>query len=357
MTRSGSHGRGGAYPGPSPVDLRSDTVTRPTPEMRRAMAEAEVADDLLDGDPTTGALEEQVAELLGKDRALFFPSGTQANQTALATLGRWGGEAVVEGGAHVFHYEEGAAAALAGIQLHPVQTPDGVLTPELLARGIRPASPYAPRTALVCVENTHLNSGGTVVAPEALDEVGRVAAHHGLPVHLDGARLWHAAAETGRPLTDFTRSVDTVMVSLSKGLGAPVGSILAGPAAVMEEAWRVRRRLGGAMRQSGILAAAGLHALAHHRDRLREDHERARRLAAAFAELPGFHAPVPQTNILLVEAEGGDEAARALMDFLGTAGIRVLPFGPGRLRGVVHLDVDDPGEVRVLQRLREWPRG
>lgn len=337
-----------------PVDLRSDTVTRPTPGMREAMAAAPVGDDLLDGDPTTGALEARVAELLGKEAALFFPSGTMANQTALATLGRWGGEAVVEGGAHVFHYEEGAAAALSGVQLHPVQTPDGVLTPELLARAHRGGSRYLPRTALVCVENTHLASGGTVVSPESLDALGIAARELELPVHLDGARIWHAAAETGRPLTDFTRSVDTVMTCLSKGLGAPVGSMLAGPREVLEEAWRVRRRLGGAMRQSGIVAAAGLYALEHHRDRLVDDHARARTLARAFDALPGFSAPRPATNILMVEAEGGTEAATALMHFLGEAGILILPFGPGRLRGVLHLDVDDTQVERVVDRLRAW---
>lgn len=340
-----------------PVDLRSDTVTRPTRAMREAMLEAEVGDDLLDGDPTTRRLEERVAELLGKERALFFPSGTMANQTAIATLGRWGGEAVVEAGAHVFHYEEGAAAALSGVQLHPVPTEDGVLTPVHLERGVRPESPYLPRTTLVCVENTHLATGGTVVAPEAVDAVGAAARERGLPVHLDGARLWHAAAETGRPLTDFTRSVDTVMVCLSKGLGAPVGSMLAGPADRLDESWRIRRRLGGAMRQSGVIAAAGLHAVEHHRERLREDHRRARRLASLLDGLPGFSAPRPQTNVVLVDADGGPAAAQALAAFLGAVGIRVLPFGPGRLRAVTHLDITDEDLSRIEDRLQAWDGG
>lgn len=339
------------------VDLRSDTVTRPTPAMRRAMAEAEVGDDLLDGDPTTRRLEERVAELLGKERALFFPSGTQANQTALATLGRWGGEAVVEAGAHVFHYEEGAAAALSGVQLHTVPTPDGVLTPAHLDGAVRPDSPYLPRTALVCVENTHLATGGTIVPPEALDAVGEAARERGLPVHMDGARLWHAAAETGRPEADFTRSVDTVMVCLSKGLGAPVGSLLAGPADVLDEAWRIRRRLGGAMRQSGIIAAGGLHALEHHRERLKEDHERARALARLLDALPGFSAPRPATNVVMVDARGGSPAAEALSAFLGEAKILILPFGAGRLRAVTHLDVTDAHLDRVEARLAEWEPG
>ena len=335
------------------VDLRSDTVTRPTPAMRRAMAEAEVGDDLLDGDPTTRRLEERVAELFGKEGALFFPSGTMANQVALATLGRWGGEAVVEEGAHVFHWEEGAAAALSGIQLRPVQGEDGVLTPESLARGVRPASRYMPRTALVCVENTHLASGGTVVSPEALDALGAAARERGLPVHLDGARLWHAAAETGLPPDRFTRSVDTVMTCLSKGLGAPVGSMLAGPGDVLEEAWRIRRRLGGAMRQSGVLAAAGLYALEHHRERLVEDHRRARAIAEAADALPGFRSPRPQTNVVLIHAPDPG-AARSLLDHLSARGIAMLPFGEGVIRAVTHLDVDDAQVARTVDALGEW---
>ena len=337
------------------VDLRSDTVTRPTSSMRRAMAEAEVGDDLLDGDPTTRRLEERVAELLGTEAALFFPSGTMANQTALATLGRWGGEAVVEAGAHVFHYEEGAAAALSGLQLRPIPGKDGVLTPESLNRGVRPDSRYLPRTSLVCVENTHLASGGTVVSPQALDAVCEAARARGLPVHLDGARLWHAAAETGLPIADFTRSVDTVMTCLSKGLGAPVGSMLAGPGDVLEEAWRIRRRFGGAMRQSGILAAAGLHALEHHRDRLVEDHRRARLIAEAADALPGFEARRPQTNVVLIHAPEPD-SAQELLDHLTEEGVRMLPFGEAVIRAVTHLDVSDAEVERVLEALEGWRR-
>lgn len=355
MTPPPTHGvgRGGT------IDLRSDTVTRPTAEMREAMARAPVGDDLLDGDPTTRLLEERVAELLGKERALFFPSGTQANQTALAVHGRWGGEGVVEASAHVFHYEEGAAAALSGLQLHPVPTPDGVLTAERVRSALRPDSPYLPRSALVSVENTHLASGGRILAPEVADGVGEVARERGLPVHLDGARLWHAAAETGRPLTDFTRSADTVMVCLSKGLGAPVGSMLAGSSRVMDEAWRIRRRLGGAMRQSGIIAAGGLHALERHRDRLVEDHRRARRLAHAFDALDGFSAERPETNIVMVCGTGGtaDARCRALMAHLADAGVLVLPFGPGRLRAVTHMDFDDAQLERVVGRLQAWGQG
>ncbi len=339
------------------VDLRSDTVTRPTPAMRRAMAEAEVGDDTLGDDPTVQALESRVADLLGKERSLFFPSGVMANQTALAVQGRWGSEVVVEADAHVFHFEEGAAGALKGLQLHPVATGDGVLRPEHLDRAVRPGSRYLPRTSLVCIENTHLGSGGRVVQPADVGALADAAHERGLPVHMDGARLWHAAAATGRDLTDFTHPVDTVMVCLSKGLGAPVGSMLAGPADVMGEAWRVRRRFGGGMRQSGILAAAGLHALEHHRTGLVETHARARELADAFDALDGFSAVAPETNVLLVDLapEAGD--VDEFLGFLRFHRILMLEFAPRRLRAVLHRDVDSSGMARVLAALARWARG
>lgn len=336
------------------VDLRSDTVTRPTPAMRRAMAEAEVGDDTLGDDPTVKALEARVAELLGTERSLFFPSGVMANQTALAVQGAWGSEVVVEAGAHIFHFEEGAGAALKGLQLHPVATDDGVLRPEHLDRAVRPDSPYLPRTSLVCIENTHLASGGRVVQPDQVRALADAAHERGLPVHMDGARLWHAAAATGLDLVAFTGPVDTVMVCLSKGLGAPVGSMLAGSAEVMDEAWRVRRRFGGGMRQSGILAAAGLHALEEHRSDLLETHEWTRTLAAAFDCLEGFRAVPPETNVLLIEIAPGGPDAGAFLDFLRSDRILMLEFGVGRLRAVVHRDVDSQGIARVLGALDRW---
>lgn len=339
------------------VDLRSDTVTRPTPAMRTAMAEAEVGDDTLGDDPTVQALEARVAELLGKQRSLFFPSGVMANQTALAVLGAWGSEVVVEAGAHLFHFEEGAPAALKGLQLRPVETPDGVLRPEHLERAVRPPSRYAPRTSLVCIENTHLASGGRIVTPDEVRALGDAAHERGLPVHLDGARLWHAAAATGLEATAFTEPVDTVMVCLSKGLGAPVGSMLAGPADVMDEAWRVRRRLGGGMRQSGILAAAGLHALQHHRADLPADHARARSLAAAMDAVEGLRALPPETNVVLVDIEAGGPDPKEFLSFLRSHRILMLEFGHSRLRAVTHRDVDSSGLERVLRALAAWTGG
>jgi threonine aldolase len=325
--------------------------------MREAMMGAEVGDDVLDHDPTTLALEERVAELLGKEVALLFPSGVQANQTALAVLGRWGTEVVCEAGAHVFNYEEGAGAALSGLQLRPVPTADGLLTPEAVQNAIRPPSPYLPATSVVAMENTHNSAGGKVLPLATARAIRDVARAAGLLVHLDGARLWHACAATGHSPADYGAVADTVMVCLSKGLGAPVGSLLAGPTDVMERAWRVRRRLGGAMRQSGILAAAGLFALEHNRERLVEDHRRARDLAQGLAGIRGLRAELPDTNIVMIDLEAPRATPEDLLSRLAGEGVLMAPFGPRRLRAVTHLDVDDGGIVRALDALGKAMEG
>jgi threonine aldolase len=335
----------------SRVDLRSDTVTRPTPAMREAMLQAEVGDDVLDHDPTTRALEERVAELVGKERALFFPSGVQANQTALAVHGRPGTEAVCEAGAHIFNYEEAAGALISGLQLRPVPAPGGLLTPELVRGAIRPPSPYNPATSLVAIENTHNSAGGRIMPLEVAEGIRDVASDAGLPVHLDGARLWHAAVETGHSPSELGAVGDTVMVGLSKGLGAPVGSLLAGSAELMERAWRIRRRLGGAMRQSGILAAGGLYALEHHRDRLVEDHRRARMLARGAERIEGLRVEPPDTNIVMLDIEAPGVTAAVILSFLAERGVLMVPFGPKRIRAVTHMDVDDDGIQRALGAL------
>jgi len=336
------------------VDLRSDTVTRPTQAMRKAMADAEVGDDALGDDPTTRRLEGRVAELLGKESALFFPSGIMANQTALAVLGSRGGEVVLDEGAHIFHYEDGAAAALSGLQLRPVASRDGIMSPRDVEAAVRSPSPYAPRTSVIAMENTHLDSGGRIVPPEATRAIAEIGARHGIPLHLDGARLWHACAESGLEPVTWARHAQTVMVSLSKGLGAPVGSVLAGDRPIMEEAWRVRRRFGGGMRQSGILAAAGLHALDHHMDRLRVDHANARSLAEALGVVEGLRVVQPTTNVLLAELADCRLDADALLCFLRKRGILMLKFGSLRLRAVTHLDVDSAGIARVASVLDAW---
>lgn len=335
------------------VDLRSDTVTKPTPAMRRAIAEAEVGDAVLGDDPTAAELERYGAELLGKEAALFFPSGIMANQTALLVLAAPGTEAVIDDGGHILNWEEAAASAWGGIQLRAVRTPDGLLTPEVVAEAIRPPSLYVPQTAVVCLENTHNAAGGRVMPLEQVRAVAAVARERGVAVHLDGARLANASAATGVPMADFAAEADTVMVALSKGLGAPVGSLLAGSAAHMERAWRVRRRMGGGMRQAGILAAAGLHALRNHFPLLAGDHRRARILAERVSALPGVDAPVPDTNIVMIDLTDPKLEPAALLAALEARGVRLTQFGARRLRAVTHMDVDDARIERAAAVLEE----
>lgn len=335
------------------VDLRSDTVTRPTPEMRRAIAEAAVGDAVLGDDPTVAELERYAAELLGKEAALFFPSGIMANTTALLLHGRPGTEAVIDAGGHILNYEEGAGAAWAGIQLRAVPTADGLLRAEHLAEYIRPATPYLPQTSLVCLENTHNGAGGRVMPLTQLRTVAQAARERGVSVHLDGARLPNASAATGIPMADFAAPVDTVMIALSKGLGAPVGSILAGSAEAMQRAWRFRRRLGGGMRQAGFLAAAGLYGLRNHFPRLEQDHRRARELAARAAGVPGLSVAVPETNIVMIDLVDARLEPAALLAGLERRGVRLTQFGARRLRAVTHLDVDDAGIARAGDALVE----
>jgi threonine aldolase len=321
--------------------------------MRRVIAEAEVGDAVLGDDPTVAALERYAAELLGKERALFFPSGIMANQAALLVLAAPGSEAVIDAGGHILNHEESAAAALGGIQLRAVFTDDGLLTPELVAAAIRSGSPYQPVTSVVCLENTHNSAGGRVLPLAQLEAVAEVARGRGVRVHLDGARLPNAAVVTGTPMRDFAAPADTVMVSLSKGLGAPVGSLLAGSEAAMERAWRVRRRLGGGMRQAGLLAAAGLYALAHNFERLAVDHRRAKMLAAAAARVPGLAAEVPETNIVMIDLVDPALSTADVLTALAERGVWMTDFGPRRLRAVTHLDIDDAGIERAAQALEE----
>ena len=239
------------------IDLRSDTVTKPSAGMRRTMADAEVGDDVLDGDPTTRRLEQRIAELLGTGDALFFPSGTQANQTGIGLLAEQGTEVILEANAHLVHYELAGIAALSGAQIRPITTSDGLLTADLVRNVLRPASPRVPRISALAIENTHNAAGGRVLSVAAFDGVVRAARDAKLAVHLDGARLWNAAVAADVPTSRLTRGADTVMVSISKGLGCPVGSCLGFKREHRARAWEIRKRLGGGMRQSGILAAAG----------------------------------------------------------------------------------------------------
>jgi len=332
------------------IDLRSDTVTRPSAAMRQAMAAADVGDDVLDGDPTTRRLEWRVAELLGKRDALFFPSGTQANMTGIALHTSPGTELVIEANGHLVHYENAGVAALWGVQIRPVTTADGVLTGEALRAALRPASPHLPRVSAVAVENTHNAAGGRVTPLDVM--AGVVAAAGTLPVHLDGARLWNAAAALSVPPAAVAAGAATVMVSLSKGLGCPVGSCLAFDADRRADAWEIRKRLGGGMRQSGILAAAGLYALDHHLGRIAEDHAHARRLAELLGDCAALRLAVPDTNILMIDLTRERDSADAALPRLAQAGVLVTAFGPRRLRAVTHLDVSRADVERAAAAIR-----
>jgi threonine aldolase len=324
------------------VDLFSDTVTRPTPAMRRAMAEAEVGDEQQREDPTVNRLQDTVAELLGKEAALFLPSGTMCNQVAFAVHCRPGDEILLHETGHPLLYEAGGAAALTGAVFRPLPGPRGVFTAEQVRAAVRPPVHYMPRSRVISVEQTANIVGGVCWTLQEVEQVCGAARGLGLRCHMDGARLLNAVVATGTPARAFAAPFDTVWIDLTKGLGAPVGAVLAGSRAFIEEAWVFKQRLGGAMRQAGIIAAAGLYALEHHVERLADDHELARRLAHALAELPGIavDADRVETNIVIFDIAatrvGADDfAARAL----GRGGVRFTVIGPTTLRAVTHLDL------------------
>ena len=328
------------------VDLRSDTVTRPTAGMRRAMAEAEVGDDVYREDPTVRALEERVAALLGHEDALFVPTGSMGNQIGMRLVCEPGEEVLADADAHVFTYELGAAAALFGLSSRTVESPGGRLSADRFVAQVRPRGDWhVVPTAAVAVENTH-NRGGGLVQP--LDELQRLwdwSRTAGVAVHLDGARIWNAAVATGKDLATYGRLADTASVCLSKGLGAPVGSVLVASAERIAAARLWRKRLGGGMRQVGVLAAAGLYALDHHYDRLAEDHEHAR----ALADRLGLDPAAVETNIVVVDGVNAPLVAEAAK----AQGVLVGQVGASRLRLVTHLDVDRAGIDRAAAVLSE----
>ncbi|MEX1024093.1 MAG: GntG family PLP-dependent aldolase [Planctomycetota bacterium] len=328
-------------------DFRSDTVTRPTPAMRRAMADAEVGDDVLDGDPTVRALEARTAELLGKEGALFCPSGTMANQVGIGAWVRPGDEVIVEHTAHVLSYEGGALGFLHGVQTKTLTSDGGALDPDEVRAAVRPDFIHCPPTGLVCVEQSHMSSGGRVVPLANLEAVSTVARELSLPVHLDGARLFNAVAASGVAAERYAACADSVQVCLSKGLGAPVGSLVAGSNDFLLRARVVRKRLGGWMRQAGILAAAGLIALEEGRERLAEDHALAKALAQLANEREGLAAGLPETNLVLVRVERPGLDAPTLVGRLAENGVDVMALSPETLRFVTHRDVGPPDLERL----------
>ena len=337
------------------VDLYSDTVTRPTAAMRRFMCAAEVGDEQQMEDPTVNRLQETVAELLGKEAALFLPSGTMCNQVAFAVHCRAGDEIILHETAHPLLYEAGGPAALIGAVFRPLTGPRGRFTAAQVREAVRPPVHYMPRSRVVSIEQTANILGGVCWPLPEVEAVGEAAREAGLAVHMDGARLMNAVVATGTPAREFAAQVDSVWLDLTKGLGAPVGAVLAGSRAFIEQAWVYKQRLGGAMRQAGIIAAAGLYALEHHVERLAEDHERARELAAGLAELPGIavDADRVETNIVIFDVWGTGLSGDAFVErTLASHGVRFSVIGPTTVRAVTHLDVPADGIERALAAAR-----
>ena len=336
----------------APVDLRSDTVTRPTAAMRLAIANAEVGDDVYGEDPTVRKLEDSVAELIGSEAALFVPTGTMANQIALRAQTKPGDEVIIGRGAHCWRHESGALAALSGVQTQIIGE-DGMFTAAEVRAAFKPDDPYQAPTRVVSVENTHNMAGGTCWDRAQLADVVQVTHQLGMAAHLDGARIWNAAAATGVSEKELAVGFDSVSVCLSKGLGAPAGSLVCGTRALIKACHRFRKMHGGGMRQAGILAAAGLYALEHHRARLVDDHANAKLFAEALVGSPGIRVDLTRvhTNIVMIDFERG--TAQAVVELAREEGVLLGTAGPHRVRAVTHLDVDRDGVSRAANVIAE----
>ncbi len=342
-----------SFPSTDLIDMRSDTVTRPTEGMLRAMVQAEVGDDVFGDDPTVNRLQTVVAEMLGKEAALFVPSGTMGNQLALRAQTRPGDQIVLEDGAHIYRYEAGAPAALCGLLVTCITAPGGLLDWPQVEAALNPDNVHCAIPAMVSLENTHNQAGGRILPQANVEQIARESHSRGLRVHLDGARLWHAHVATGLSLAELAAPADSVSVCFSKALGAPVGSVLAADAATITKAHRFRKMWGGGMRQAGILAAACLYALDHHLERLAVDHEHARMLASGL-DHTGLKVNHPvDTNIVIIDVagQGRDEA---LLGHLESRGVLGVGFGPGRVRLIPHLEHEDADIERVVQVLNSF---
>lgn len=335
------------------IDLRSDTVTKPTLEMRQAMYDAEVGDDVYGEDPTVLKLEETTAEILGKEAALFVTSGTQGNQICILTHARSGEELLLEADSHIFYYEAAAASAFAGVQTRTLPGEKGQMDLSELALAVRGDNIHFPKTALIALENTHNRAGGAVLPLSYMKSVQELAIGKGVPIHLDGARLFNAAAALNCEVHELTQYVDTVQVCLSKGLCAPVGSLIAGSKEFIEKARVWRKRMGGGLRQVGVLAAPGLIAIRDMRGRLAEDHANAKFLAAGLAEIPGFEINPDEvmTNIVIVETQKSGLDSMQILDRLKQEGILAVDFGPTTVRFVTHHDVSKKDMEEALTRI------
>lgn len=324
-----------------PIDLRSDTVTKPTPGMRKVMADAEVGDDVYGEDPTVNRLEALVAEMLGKEAAVFVPTGVMGNQLAIRFHTRPGDEVIVESSSHIIRYEGGSASSLSGVQLCCVPGDRGRLSPESIKAALRPKGLHFPPTTLVCVEQTTNVGGGSIYPLDTMQRIAEMAKAQGLALHLDGARLFNAAVKTGVPAAEYARPFDTVSVCLSKGLGAPVGSVVALDAARVQDMRRLRKIFGGGMRQVGILAAAGIYALEYHVERLAEDHAHAHYLATLLQNIPGVIVDVQavETNIVMFQTPESSKSTDHLLAECREAGVLLNAVGDRAFRVVTHLDV------------------
>ncbi|MBI4428059.1 MAG: aminotransferase class I/II-fold pyridoxal phosphate-dependent enzyme [Ignavibacteriales bacterium] len=322
------------------IDLRSDTVTKPSRGMRHAMASAEVGDDVFGEDPTVNRLQERVAELLGKEAALFVPSGVMANQLAVKILTQPGDEIIVEEGSHIFNYETAAPALISNVQIRTLQGTRGVLSVDQIGSAVRSKDYHQPRTSLVCLENTHNRAGGTIYPLQEIDRIRAFTTSRGISMHLDGARIWNAWIATGTHPKEFAKYFDTVSVCFSKGLGAPVGSAVAGTKEAIEKARRFRKVLGGGMRQAGVLAAAALYAMENNIERLSEDHEKAQLFAESVSRVPGLDIDLPsvQTNIVIIDIVKTGKSTGEILSLLKAKKVLLTEMTNTKIRAVMHLD-------------------
>lgn len=338
------------------IDLRSDTLTRPSEEMRRVIASAEVGDDVFAEDPTVNELQEKICTITGKEAALFVTSGTQANQISVNAHTQPGDEVICEERCHIYNYEAGAPAVLAGVQLHPLPGKYGVLDAEEVELAIRPPDHHFAQTRLITLENTHNRWGGAVYPLDEIKKIRQIADAHQLKMHLDGARLWNASIASGISIKEYARYFDSVSLCFSKGLGAPVGSIVAGSAAFIDRAHYYRKLYGGGMRQAGIIAAGAIFAMENQFERLADDHRRARALAEAINEIPGFvvNLQTVQTNIVIIDTSLYSKKAQDIALDLEQLGLKMIAFSPTRIRAVTHLHITDEDIDRAIDIIKNY---
>ena len=340
------------------IDLRSDTVTKPTPAMRKAMTEAEVGDDVFGEDPTVNALQEKVARILGKEASIFVPSGTMANQLAIKSHTQPGDEVIIEATSHPYNFEGGASAVLSAVQFYCLKGSRGILEASQIEEAIRPDDHHFPVTRLICLENTHNRGGGSIYPIERIAEISRFAKSKGLQLHLDGARLWNASVASGIKPQEYARWADSVSVCLSKGLGAPIGSLVAGTKTFIDRVHRFRKMFGGGMRQVGIIAAAGIYALDYHLERLKEDHQNAKRLAVGLKESKGvsIDPKYVETNIVIFDVANAGMTGSQVAEAMKKEGVLIHPIGKTQIRLVTHLDVNAEDIEKALKAFEKLLR-